>query len=198
MPSRRYKERDSSDFIHVDLLPEVKRPRQFNVNVVFIVLATVILTWLIIYIPLSSRQETLDTVLERNNELTDERDSLRGIINEHRIEADRVALAESIDDIKALQQGYNVYIDDFENAIVFTDSSGYLTSFRYNAVAGEIVFTVVYRIPIEAYNPFRDLEFELLSLDYVENVSRSPRSQIAPGSTRYSSRFTLEVSRLAE
>ncbi len=198
MPSRKFKERDSSDFIHVDLLPEVKRPRQFNVNIVFIVLATVVLTWLIIYIPLSSRQETLDSVLERNNELTYERDSLRGIISENRIEEERVELAESIEEIAALQQDYDFYIDDFENAIVFIDSSGLLTTFRYNAVTNEIVFGVVYRINVDGYNPFRNLEFELLSIPYVEEVSRTPSSQVAPGSTRYFSRFTVEVSRLAE
>ncbi len=198
MPSRRYRDRDSSDFIHVDLLPEVKRPRQFNVNIVFIVLATVILTWLIVYIPLSSRQERLDEVLEENNELVDERDSLRGIINENRIEAARVELAENIDDIKALQKGYDFYMDDFENSIVFIDSTGVMTTFRYNAVTREIVFGVIYRVPIQGYNPFRDLEFELLSIPYVENVSRTPSSQIEPGSTRYFSRYTVEVSRLAE
>ena len=53
MANRHVYMKGNNDFVHVDLLPDVKRSRQFNVNVIVELTLAVVLSFVLIYIPYS-------------------------------------------------------------------------------------------------------------------------------------------------
>ncbi len=190
MPNRKYqgKEREGSEFIYVDLLPEMRRPRQFNVNILLIVLIAVILSWLVIYMPLSGRQERLDEVLEERNDLRNERAMIDGIISTYRLDADRITFMENIERAKALQSTYTQYKEDMENAVLEIDHNADIIDFRYDHANNEVVFRVTMGRRIH----FPNLEMEIYELLYVASINY-PEPTSPEGSTRYTTTITVEV-----
>ncbi len=193
MPSRKYqgKNREGSDFIHVDLLPEMKRPRQFNVNIIFIVLIAVSLSWLLIYLPLNDRQSDLDSAYESQNDLQSRVELTDDIIATYRLDPERIDFMNDIESIRALQGGYGDYEDGVSAAVLSADSSGRLLDFNYNAVTGEIEATV--SLTRSLY--FSDLEIELLEAEFVDYVD-IPASE--PDGARHVSQVVIGVDDDAE
>ena len=190
MPNRKYqgKEREGSEFIYVDLLPEMRRPRQFNVNILLIVLIAVALSWLVVYLPLSGRQERLDEVLEERNDLRNERDMIGGIITSYRLDADRITFMENIERVEALQNSYTQYKEDMSSALVEIDLDSEMINFRYDHANREIVF----RVTMSRRIHFPNLEMEIYEHPYVENIAY-PEPSSPEGSTRYTTTITVEV-----
>ena len=61
-----------SDFVYVDLLPEVKRSRQFNMNVIGALFLGVFLSYVLIYMPFRAATEQYETLNALNNDLQHE------------------------------------------------------------------------------------------------------------------------------
>ena len=61
-----------SDFVYVDLLPHVKRARQFNVNVIVALLVLIILTYVLVFVPYSDKLYQYEDLKAQNNDLTHE------------------------------------------------------------------------------------------------------------------------------
>ena len=57
-----------SDFVYVDLLPEVKRSRQFNMNVIGALFLGVFLSYVLIYMPFRAATEQYETLNPRYSE----------------------------------------------------------------------------------------------------------------------------------
>ena len=187
MANRKYQSKfsdESNEFIHVDLLPNVRRPRQFNVNILFVVLFAVILSWLLIYIPLSSRQDTLNEVLAEKNNLqnqlelvTDERVGLR-------IEQERIDFSNAIDKALELHVDIETYLNIFENRANFYNGS--IVFVRYDAISQR--FNIEMEMNIL---DIQELLWDFEELEFIKSASSSTPLFIA--GDRYSTIFTLEV-----
>lgn len=190
MASRRFQNKDNAEeaFIFVDLLPDVKRPRQFNVNVILVVLLAVFLSWLLIYWPLSGRQEQLDAALEENNDLIHQRGQVNEEIEGYRIEPDLVDFRENIDAVESLQKDYSAPLNDFEAAIGFIESSGSVIRIEYNAITDQYTLLVLMSQQLS----FSNVRIELLEIDFVESAAVD-QIHSPTGTSRYQGRFTIEV-----
>jgi len=181
MPNRRFQNQDEheSAFIYVDLLPDVRRPRQFNVNVILIVLIAVFLTWLLIYWPLSGRQNQLDAALDANNDLTTQREFLDQQINTYRIDRDRIDLLENIE--LAIDHQINVleYHDALYNAVTSVESEGRIEIINYNVSTNVITM----RVHLQRSLSYDNVNIAFLDLPFVEGSSYTLSNR----------EFTLEV-----
>ncbi len=167
MANRRFtgKESEQSDFIYVDLLPHMRRPRQFNVNIILIVLIAVAATWLLIYWPLSGRQEMLDDALNRNNDLQIQRDLIDEQIAVYRIDEDRITLMENIDTALEHQLEVMEYRDDLLAAIHRVESGASIKSLNVDISAN----TITLRVELTRNLSYENVNIEFLELPFVKN-----------------------------
>jgi len=188
MPNRRYmgKERGEHEFIYVDLLPNVKRPRQFNVNILYIVLIAVAASWFLVYMPLSSRQETLDTVLEQNNDMTNQLLLLNEEVVGYRIEQNRIDFMSQLDRIEALQTDYlDVFIPVRD---IVLNYNGEITQLRYDRISQQLQLVVI----LNTEFTFQNLNLELLEQDFITSSEHTTPNQQA-GTVRYTATYTIGV-----
>ena len=193
MPNRRYmgKERGEHEFIYVDLLPNVKRPRQFNVNILYIVLIAVAASWFLVYMPLSSRQETLDRVLEQNNDMTNQLLLLEEEVQGYRIEQSRIDFSNQIDRVGAMQTSYlDVFLPVQD---IISNYNGQITQLRYDAVTEELQVVVI----LNTEFIFQNLNLELLEQDFIRSSSHTTPTQQA-GTVRFRATYTIGVDINAE
>ncbi|GEM_PF-863978 len=190
MPNRRYqgKELPQSEFITVDLLPDVRRPRQFNVNIILIVLVAVFFTWLLIYWPLSGRQAQLDSALETNNDLITMRELVNDQISEYRIDPSILEFQDHIDRIEALQTDYESLQTELVATVLQAESNAFFLSFTFNVVEEQMVI----RLNLPRAITFQNVRIALLELGYVESATYSSPSSPA-GTSRYTAIFTIGV-----
>ena len=179
---------DQNAFIEVDLLPQMRRPRQFNVNVLLVVLLAVFASWLLIYLPLTGRQDALDDALETNNDLSNQRMFINETIDSYGIEAERIEFQNQLVLAESLQSGYAEQLDGIGNAIEIIEPNGRFLSISYNAV--EMQFDVAVALTRDI--SFRNVNIEILELDFV-NESTYTDPQPIQGTSWYRARFTIEV-----
>lgn len=193
MPNRRYmgKETGEHEFIYVDLLPNVKRPRQFNVNILYIVLIAVAASWFLVYMPLANRQETLDRVLEQSNDMQNQLLLLNEEIVGHRIDEDRINFANQLEHAMSLESDFQSKFEILNNQV--ESFNGEIISVRYDAVTEE------YLISVALINEFlyQNLNLEILELDFVNYSAHTAPLTIA-GSVRYRATYTIGVDLNAE
>ena len=188
MANRKYRSKytnESNEFIHVDLLPNVRRPRQFNVNVLFVVLFAVIFGWLIIYIPLANRQETLNEVTELNWDLQTERELRTQQLVGYGINPERIDFAQRIDEADNLNIDFHVY--SLELTEVIARYNGQIQLVRYDALRTEFFITV------RMNNVF---DFESLNWDFEELgfvVSSSHTNPLPVDLQTYTSNYTIKI-----
>ncbi len=149
--------RTSNDFIQIDLLPEMRRPRNFNVNILLLVLIAVVASWLIIYLPLTTRQENLDNALETRSDLRFERDLLLEEIVGYNIEQDRLTLQDRLQQAEALGIDFFYYYDWFEEIMLTRDTVD-IVLVDFDAVSG--IFYIDVLAP--STSSFRNIEFLLI------------------------------------
>ncbi len=195
MPNRHYqgKERDTQEFIYVDLLPDMKRPRQFNVNIILIVLIAVGLSWLIIYMPLNTRQDELDEVLEAQNDLQSQYELTEQIIASYRLDADRIDFMRDIEAIDELQSHYYDHKQILDDTIRTVHSDGRILRFSYNSFQETYTLQVSYVREEE----FEVLEEYLYDLDFVESASYDS-VRVPEGPANVQARVIVEVDPDAE
>jgi len=188
MPNRRYmgKETGEHEFIYVDLLPNVKRPRQFNVNILYIVLIAVAASWFLVYMPLANRQETLDRVLEQNNDMVNQLLLLNEEVTGYRIEQNRIDFSNQLDRVELMQTNYLDVYQPVRNII--SNYNGQITQLRYDAVTEELQVVVI----LNTEFVFQNLNLELLEQDFVTYSSHTTPTQQA-GTVRYRATYTIGV-----
>ena len=188
MANRKYQSKytqESNEFIHVDLLPNVRRPRQFNVNVLYVVLIAVILSWLIIYLPLSSRQERLNEALTLNNNLQNQLLLVNEELIGYNIQQHRIEFANAIENAEALQIGFAEYLVLFEEDV--TGYGGSIVFVRYDAVGGRFIVEVI----LNTLDDFQELAWDFEEYTFVTDATfTSPL--LTPGGRRRAE-FILEV-----
>lgn len=186
MGSRKYAGKDTrptNEFIHIDLLPDVKRPRNLNINLLLIVLIAVVASWLIIYLPLTSRQTALDAALERSGDAQYElllvNEQLVGL----NIENERIAFYERLERAQALQTDFDALHDAVAAEI---ERRGVIHYFLYDAVAGELYI----QVSATSITSFDIIDFDLIELPM---VIRSQYTVTHHEGTRVHAEFVVEV-----
>ena len=188
MANRRFQAKGqqmANEFIYIDLLPDMRRPRQFNVNILLVVLFAVILSWIFIYFPLSARQARLDAALELNNDLQFQlllvNEELVGL----NIQQNRVNFLRVVERVEHHQIDYQDYFLLIEELIESYD--GRVRFVRYSAVNQQFDIIVELNTAIES----RSLNWDFIDLPFVRNSSNTTPS-ITQNFT-YTAVFTIEV-----
>lgn len=174
-----------SDFIYVDLLPEVKRPRQFNMNVIFILTFTLVAAFIIIYLPYRTRTAEFEELNGLNNDYKHELLLTQEEFEGYQIDLDTIAFGEDIDYLLSLQTDFNNMLDDIE--LTVDEYDGTITSISYSAQTNR--FTV--DVEMTSYYKFNNLGNEFLNLSWVtDSEFEEPRLVTT---VLYTSSYTLEV-----
>lgn len=165
MPNRRYEGKDSeqSEFVYVDLLPNIRRPRQFNVNIILIVLFAVFFTWLLIYWPLNNRQSEYDEALETLNDLETQKTFIDEQIETYRIDRTRINILDSIEDAQTHQIHVMHHIDDIEIEINRLDENATIEAIRFDLSENKIFL----RIPLQRSVDYAGLNRRFNDLPFV-------------------------------
>lgn len=179
------------DFIYVDLLPEVKRSRQFNMNVIIALLFAITIGFFLIYRPYRDATFQIEELTSLNNDLNHELVLTNEEFNGYEIDLDAIHFQDDIDRISKLRINFNNLIDDV--ALAVDDNNGHIRTIEYDGVADVIIV----RIAIVSQFNYNTLNNQLLNLPWVENCSYSTPTR--PGdSVEYISTFTIEVNYNAE
>ena len=181
------------DFVYVDLLPEVRRPRQFNVNVIISLLFAVVLVWVLIFNPVSTRTAELEDLRSWNNDLLHEKSLIQEEFDGYEIDLEVVEFEDSINNLDSLKVDFNNLLDDVELAVdevAVDEFDGNITFISYLAESKELKVTVQF---IDQ-NSFSALEDELHNYlkERLINVT-PPEEEFIIAVNRYSGTFILEV-----
>ena len=180
-----------SDFVYVDLLPEVKRSRQFNMNVIGALFLGVFLSYILIYMPFRTATEEYETLNALNNDLQHELILTNEEFVGYEIDLDIITFEENIDDLVTHKIDFNNFLDDIE--LLADDYDGVIIYTNYSAESAELQVTIV---NTSQYS-FNILNNNLLELPWVSTSSYSiPRR--TGDAVQYSSTYTLGVDRDAE
>lgn len=178
-------ERGVSDFVYVDLLPEVKRARQFNMNVIIAGTIAVVATYFFIFVPFRLATEEFEEVNGHNSDLEH-----RLILKEaerdlHEINLDIINFEQDINQLQDLNVDLNNYLDEINIASDFRE--GEVIEIIYNVEAETLLIRVI--MINDQYFPI--LRNDYLAFDWVYGVSASDKEDY--GSIYQVVQYTLEV-----
>jgi len=174
------------DFIYVDLLPDVKRSRQFNVNVIIALLFAITLGFFMIYRPYRDATYNIEELTSINNDLLHELMLTREEFNGYEIDLDAIHFQDDIDELSKLRINFNNLIDDVQLAV--DSNNGHIRTISYDAVSDVILVDVSI---VSQFN-YNTLNNQLLNLPWV--VTSSYAAPTRPGdSVEYKALFTIEV-----
>lgn len=189
MPKRHVYSKDASgfgEFIYVDLLPEVKRSRQFNMNVVVALLFAIVLAFFLIYRPYRDGTFELESVTSLNNDLKHELDLTREEFVGYEIDLDAIQFEDDIRDFELLRVDFNNLMDDVE--LIVDDNNGRLRNVNYDATTDTLTFEVAL---ISQYS-YSTINNQLRILSWVA-ASRYGSPTKLGDDVEYVATFTIEV-----
>jgi hypothetical protein len=174
------------DFVYVDLLPEVKRARQFNANVIIGLLFAVILSFIFIYMPYRDLTFEIEELNSLNNDLEHELALTNEEFAGYEIDLSVIEFQQDINNISELRMNFNNLIDDLE--LIVDLNGGRIDEVTYNIDRGEINIIVA---NVNEFS-FSILNNSILNLEWVNRSNFS--TPIPPGDeTEYRSTFTIGV-----
>ena len=174
------------DFVYVDLLPEVRRPRQFNVNVILSLFFAVLVVYILIFVPVSSKTTTLEELNSWNNDLAHEYTLIEEEFFGYEIDLEVIDFEAEIENLVDLRVDFNNLLDDVELEV--NDVSGDISFISYSAEQSQLRVTV----QLTNFYSYNTLDQEFLNLGWV--VSSDYTEPEKNGSeVQYSATFTLEV-----
>jgi len=174
------------EFVYVDLLPEVRRPRQFNVNVILSLFFAVLVVYILIFIPVNNKTIELESLRSWNNDLAHEYSLIDEEFVGYEIDLDVITFEEEIQNLIDLRVDFNNLLDDVELAV--NDVSGSISFISYSAENSELRVTV----QLTSFYAYNTLDQDFLNLDWV--ISSDNTDPEKNGSeVLYSATFTLEV-----
>lgn len=153
-----------SDFVYVDLLPQVKRARQFNMNVIIAGTLAVVATYMFIFVPYRQQTELFE---EKNGMLNDLTHRLTLKLEEeflHEIDMDIIEFEEQKDDIIGLRVDFTTLIEDIE--ITVFPLEGDIKEISYSAE------TETFTVKIATKYEWLDSTYQedILQLKWVEDL----------------------------
>ena len=177
-----------SDFVYVDLLPEVKRARQFNMNVIIAGTLAVVLVWGLIFIPYRQKTEEFEALNGHNNDLQHRLNLKNEELLLHEIDLSIIEFEQDILDLEQLSIDFNLYLDEINLRV---DPYGAITEVVYNAETSTLRVSV-----IMINNRFSILENDFLEIDWVDAVSKTDEEDY--GDVYELVQYTLEVNQDVE
>lgn len=194
MPKKHVYAKDTTgfgDFVYVDLLPDVRRARQFNMRVIIALLITISFTFVLIYLPYSSATFELEDISSDNNDLQHELTLVNEEFTGNEIDLDAIAFQKDIDAISNLKTDYN---DLYDYLFILVDlNDGRIKDAYFNMESAEIVITVSM---VNNYR-FNTLNNQILNLSWVVDSSYTDPVQYGDD-IEYKGTFTIEVNLDAE
>jgi hypothetical protein len=179
------------DFVYVDLLPEVRRAKQFNMRIIIALLLSVSLTFVLIYIPYSSATFKLEDINSDNNDLQHELALTQEEFEGYEINVEAIQFDKDITSIAATKTNFNDLYDYLE---IFVDlNDGRIKDVYFDLSSGEIVFTV----SMVNYSRYSILNNQILNLSWVSKSSFTDPN-IFGDDIEYTGVYTIEVNLDAE
>ncbi len=179
------------DFIYVDLLPDVRRSRQFNMNVIIVLLFTISIGFLLIYMPYSDLIFELEDISGINNDLQHEFVLTNEEFVGYNIDLYAINFEDDITEISKLRVNFNNLVDDVE--LVVDLSNGRIDSVKYSATSEELYIEV----SIVSQFSYSALNNQLLNLGWVSYSSYNTPVRFS-GDVEYTALFTIGVDYNAE
>lgn len=181
----------ASDFVYVDLLPEVKRSRQFNVNVIAALFLGVFLSFVLIYMPFRVSTEEFERLNALNNDLEHELTLTREEFSGYEIDLDTIAFEDNIELLRTYKVDFNNFFDDVE--LIADIHDGTISYIYYSAESSRLQLTIITSSPFT----FNILNNDLLELDWVESSEFSVPVRTGDA-VLYTATFVLGVDRDVE
>jgi hypothetical protein len=161
-----------NDFVYVDLLPDVKRARQFNVNVIIALLVLVTATYVLIYIPFSAKIFEFEELNVLNQDLSHELTLTQEEYAGYEINIDNIDFENDIETLVDFKVDLKSIIDDVNIAV--TNNDGTISTISYSKVTNQIMIEVLMIVPTN----YSILNTDLLGLNWVVNSNYSaPKTQ---------------------
>lgn len=153
------------EFIYVDLLPEVRRSRQFNMNVIIALLFAVVLGFFVIYRPYRDATFELEQLNSINNDLIHELALTQEERDGYEIDLNAIAFQDDINEISKLKVNFNNLIDDVE--LLVEANGARIRSISYNSDRNELEV----EISNTSDTKFEDLSNDLLALSWIKTCT---------------------------
>lgn len=159
-----------SDFVYVDLLPQVKRASQFNMNVIIAGTLAVVATYFFIFIPYRQQTELFE---EKNGMLNDL--SHRVTLKQeeqilHEIDLDVIEFEDEKNELEGLSVNFNLLLLDIKEEI--QENTGDLKEVFYSAE------TELLQVKVTHKQELSDSTFQeaFLNIDWVLDVTRENKN----------------------
>jgi len=149
------------DFVYVDLLPELKRSRQFNVNVIIALLYAIVLGFFLVYRPYSAAIFELEDKNSDNYDLQHELLLTQEEFEGYEIDVSAITFEQDIVSANQLRIDFNNLLDDLELRIDQND--GQFESISYDAESAMILLTVGFN---DQYR-YNTLNTDILGINWV-------------------------------
>lgn len=175
-----------SDFVYIDLLPDVKRSRQFNVNVIIALTIAVVASFVFIYMPYSNATATFEESNGLNNDLKHELLLTQEEYAGYEIDLDALAFQAKIDAVVDSKTDFMNLKDDLE--FIVDGYNGTLSHITFNANTRTINVT----IQMTSLLMYDSLNGTILNVPWVTNSVYGVPSLLSNG-VMYQSTFTIGV-----
>ncbi len=174
------------DFVYVDLLPEVRRGRQFNVNVISALLLAVVSAFFLIYIPYRDATMEVESLNSTNNDLIHELALTNEEFTGHEIDLNVIDFQENIDNISTLRIDFNNIMDDIE--LIVSSNGGRIKDITYDTETETLEVT----ISIVSQFVFNAVNNQVLNLNWVSSSEHSTPTRVND-EVQFTSRFKIGV-----
>lgn len=189
MPKRHVYSKDITglgEFIYVDLLPDIKRTRSFNVNVIASLLIAIVLAFFLIYIPYRDGTFELENAISLNNDLQHEYTLTEEEFDGYEIDLSAIRFEDNIETIEQLQVDFNNLMDFVE--LIVDERGGRIRTVEYDADDAIITLS----ISVISEFRFNSINDQLLNLSWVKDSEYSEPTRTGDG-VEYTSSFVIEV-----
>jgi hypothetical protein len=182
------------DFIYVDLLPQTRRGRQFNSNVILALLFALVLLFVLVFWPYRTLTTQFEGLNDLNNDLQNELNLTQEEFNGYNIDLELVEYEGRIQDLTNYRVDFNYLLDDVELQVTNDVIDGRITFISYSAEREVLEVTVVLTEKIN----FNILDSMFEGLDWVMHSTSPTDAQRIGDTVEWEKTFILEVNLDAE
>lgn len=184
-----------SDFVYVDLLPDVKRPRQFNMNVILVLTFAVVLAFVLVYMPFRNTTDEFEDVNGLNSDLRHELLLTNEELHGYEIDQITILFEDNIGELALYKVDYNYLLDDLKILIELKNINytTELTRISYNSILNTFDITV----ESTSNDIYNYLNNGFLNLEWVSYSTYDQPVQVT-GAVLWNSTFTIGVDNDAE
>lgn len=180
-----------TDFVYIDLLPEMKSLRHFNVNVIIALLLLVVSSFILIYIPYRNATIDKEELNSLNNDLQHELILTQEEVVGFEIDTTVINFQEDINDLKDYRIDFNNHINDL--ALVTSLQNGRIVEIQYDFNSQ----TINMKVAIVSTYTFNMLNIDILNLNWVTSSVYNTPTTFA-GDVEYTATYQIGVDLNAE